>query len=403
VELVWETSEPRSTKARAERLIELLKTVDGMFLGRYLSFPEEVWTWHKYDMFTLQGISCLIGDEFLDGPLTQQALSAESAFSQLKRARKSFKMYSLQYKLKELVQLPPEKESWTHYFLRSSWDRASRLEGTRYTFVAGILSQTRGTGTPPPIVVLQSKIKFLETVTIAPVPFTRTARALISNSLDSVLDRLPQEAFTGLATKARVTVTTAASWENTRKTGGTAESIREILMGYGIESPVPVRDLDTGRITVLRAPDAFETVGEYIFWACLDTVLKTPLEDLKKVFLTVVKEPGKARSVTKGRACLKIVLDLVSKICAWPMKKGLRSSRSGMGQSHHGWNFFLRTMSEEMKEDLFHVIDREENTFGEYVERTDTFEDFFVSSTDFKEATDQMKHEFASLAGNAWM
>jgi hypothetical protein len=172
---------------------------------------------------------------------------------------------------------------------------------------------------------------------------------------------------------------------------------------YSAEVPVPVRDLDTGKIIRYVAPSAFETVGEFVFWASLDTILRTPHEYLRYIFLTVVQEPGKARTVTKGSACLKIVLDVVNKICSWPLKKGIESSTSGMGRSHHAWNYFIRMMSDEMKDDLFKVHERQEEIFEGYVERTDTYDDFYTSSTDYKEATDAMLHQFASKAGNAWM
>lgn len=49
--------------------------------------------------------------------------------------------------------------------------------------------------------------------------------------------------------------------------------------------------------------------------------MQSDMNDLKKVFLTVVNEPGKARSVTKSHASLKIVLDQVSKICCSVLRK----------------------------------------------------------------------------------
>jgi len=116
-----------------------------------------------------------------------------------------------------------------------------------------------------------------------------------------------------------------------------------------------------------------------------------------------VKEPGKARSVTKARACLKIVLDLVSKLCSEPLAKGIRSSQSGMSASNHGWNFFNSFTNELEKNEVFSLLSREETSFEGYVERTDTFEDLFVSSTDYSEATDLLQHTVGRDLGIPWM
>jgi hypothetical protein len=265
------------------------------------------------------------------------------------------------------------------------------------------LSQTRGAGRPPPIVALQSKRDFISCVTIETGRFHPTRVGILHAALEKVLREVPQEAFTGLATKARVTVASSASWERTRKEGGTADALREVLESYSADAPVPIRSLDTGAITGRFGPNGFETIGEFVFWASLDYILRTPPEYMQYLFLTVVQEPGKARTVTKGLACLKIVLDVVSKICSWPLKKGIETSASGMGKSNHAWNYFIRMMSDEMKQDLFEVKARQEEEFEGYVERTDTYEDFFMSSTDYKEATDAMPLEFSKIAADKWM
>lgn len=143
--------------------------------------------------------------------------------------------------------------------------------------------------------------------------------------------------------------------------------------------------------------------GEYIFWRCLDVVLHTPPEMLKRAFVTVVKEPGKGRTVTKASAALKIVLDLVSRLSAEPLKKGVASSQSGMGKSHHGWNFFLSLMTLERREELFKVEKRDQREFADYIERHDIYADLFVSSTDYKTATDYLHHDVAREIGEGWM
>jgi len=392
---------PRSEKTRAERLIELLKTVDGIFLQRYLCYPEEVWTWDRFDLFTLGNISYLLGDEFLDGELRIAAYGIVTAYTQLKRARKWFKSSSHRGTLEQALK-SPDVAPWCLQF-SNVWRRVESARGDRKIFLIGILSQTRGCGTPPPIVLLQSKIKFLRTVAAEPPIIPETLVKIRRAGLAEIIKLLPDRAFTGLSTKARVTVTTSACWENTRKNGGTTEEIRRILHPEVTGNQYPVLDLETGATLSYVDTQRHDSFGELIFWAALDRVLRTPLRELRSCFLTVVKEPGKARSVTKARACLKIVLDVVSKLCAEPLAKGIRSSQSGMTASNHGWNVFLRLFTEEAKEEVFRIATRTEAPFGGYVERTDTYEDLFVSSTDYEEATDRMNHKMASELAHAWM
>jgi len=390
-------------RARALRLIELLKTVDGIFTQRYLCYPEEVWTWDRFDLFTLGNIDSLLGDEFLDGEMSKAAVTIKTAYSQLKASRKWFKMHSHRGSLKRaLCENLDEIPHWCRQFV-NVWKRSLSAEGARKVYILGVLSQTRGCGTPPPLVLLQSKYKFLSTITTEAPPESPTMRTLRRAAMRNVLNELPAHAFTGLATKARVTVSTSSSWEKTRREGGTIEAARELLESLPIGEQIPVRDLDTGRIERYSDVGDFNSVGEAVFWQSLDCVLRTPLSDLTVAYLTMVKEPGKGRTVTKARACLKIVLDLVNKICSEPLEKGIRSSASGMGRAHHGWNLFCRLMSDEVKDLVFPLSTREENAYEGYVERTDTFKNLFMSSTDYQEATDQMSHVVASDLGRAWM
>jgi hypothetical protein len=403
-QLFWSDSRPRNKVHRAQRLLEVLKTVDGLFLQRFMSFPEEDWTWEKYDCFVLQAISILISDEFIDGEVGDEVLQIPTFYAELKSARKAFKLVIHQDEPASHLESLNATPRWVQTFLGSAWKKAARLSGYQRLYVAGTMSQTRGSGTPPPLVILRSKARFIESVSEEPPTMTKTQISLVISALDSLLAELPKGIFTGLATKARVTVTGSACWEETRKSGGTAQAILDIMSKYE-QYHIPVRDLDTGLAVDYRHKDDFDSIGTAVFYACLEEVLKTDPEELRKVHLTLVSEPGKARAVTKGHAALKIVLDTVSKICAWPLKKGFKSSASGMGRSNHGWNLFRDFFSEGMYEELFTEARylREEDTYADHVERRVVWEDCFAGSTDYQEATDRMVHTFADIVGDRWM
>lgn len=87
---------------RSRRLLEMLKTVDGVFAQRFCAFPHEEWTYEKYDLFVLGLIWELITDEFLDGQLTADARKLTTRFSELKKARKTFKLFAGQSTMREV-------------------------------------------------------------------------------------------------------------------------------------------------------------------------------------------------------------------------------------------------------------------------------------------------------------
>jgi len=395
----------RNATYRAQRLIEVLKTVDGLFLQRFMSYPEELWDWEKFDLYVVQAISILLTDEFFDGEVSAYSLDEQDThYEELKRARKAFKLVIHQDEPLEAISSMDSTPRWVQSFLRPVWDRAVRHEGFSRLFLAGTLSQTRGSGTPPPLVVLRSKRKFLRSVQEVPPTVTKTQIGLIQAAFDGVLRDLPDHIFTGLDSKARVTVTGSACWEASRREGGTAQAILTLMEKYE-HIHIPVRNLDTGQVIEYIPKDSFESIGTGVFHACLDEVLNTPVENLREVHLTIVREPGKARVVTKGHAALKIVLDTVSKICSYPLKKGIKSSTSGMGRSHHGWNLFRDFTSEEMYDLLFQE-DRKrrvEDSFHDHVDRTCYWEDLYFSSTDYSEATDRMVHAFGRIIARGWM
>jgi hypothetical protein len=396
----------RNTTYRAQRLLEVLKTVDGLFLQRFLSYPEEVWDWERYDVFVLQALSILITDEFFDGTVSVEALDTQTTFySELKGQRKKIKkVLHSDDPLAAYAAMPPTPR-WVEAYLGPVWRYSIRTSGFPRLFLAGTLSQTRGSGTPPALVLLHSKRKFLRSVQEAPPEMTRTQRDLVSVALDDVISGIPDHVFTGLETKARVTVTGAACWEHSRSEGGTAQAILDIMSKYSDGRGIPIRDLDTGEITSWHTKEQFDSIGTAVFWSCLHEVLQVSPEELAEVSLTLVKEPGKARVVTKGRAALKIVLDTVSKICSYPLKKGLESSASGMGRSNHGWNLFKDMFGEELYPVIFNedLTRRITDPYAEHVQILTFWEDVFFSSTDYQEATDRLVHQFARIAAQKWM
>jgi hypothetical protein len=123
-----------------------------------------------------------------------------------------------------------------------------------------------------------------------------------------------------------VRITEAASFYKTKDQGGTFEETREILernkgkqvMDFDYETKLP-----KGWISEKDC----ESTGDWIFKCALYEIMKCKSkEEFNMVYLCVVSDPAKARSVTKPTAALKVVLDLVSKVCANVLGKAFKSS-----------------------------------------------------------------------------
>jgi hypothetical protein len=404
----------RNRSQRSKRFIELLKTVDGIFFQRFLSYPEEDWNWSSYDNFVLMNLNYLIGDEFIDGEITAKAMTLQTFYALLKQLRKAFKEAAFGGDIGAFcsrienfgISLREGKTKSKAFGFVSQflplYKRCGLEKGNDFLRIAGTLIQTRACGQPPPLVVLQSKRKFILTVSVAPAARSVTQNTLVLAAMENALRDVPSEVFTGLSTKSSISVTSSACWEANRTEGGTDEAIRLIVSDGKRGRPAKILDLETAETLKLSILDEL-SVGEYVFWRCLEETLLIDPEELRFAYLTVVKEPGKARSVTKARACLKIVLDLVHRIVSWPLAKGFESSTSGLLGSNQAWTLFKDFYKDPIREELFQIKDKEVTEFAGYSQIVETYEDFFMSSTDFEEATDYMDNDVANIIADRWM
>jgi len=403
LDFYW-SDELRDRKKRSLRLLEVLKTVNGMFLQRYLAFPEELWNWEKFDLFVLKNLNVLLDDEFLDGDLRKETLGLTTRYSELKKLRNSFKEYAFTNRLDEFDSrsFSQSVPDWlaTHVTM---YRRVHRYKSETYRLsIISMLSQTRCMGTPPPLVVHQSKVKALKTWQEMPVPLTPVEKWLINNRVTSVIGEIPGYVFEGLDTKAAISLTTSACIESNRREGGGTQAISD-LIAEGEQGRLANRiDLDTGAIVERFKYDGSNS-GDFIFWRCLEEVLSKSPERNREAFVAIVREPGKARTVTKGPIALRIVLDVINKICSFPLKK-LSSSSAGMEKDAHGWQMF-KAFFENSKE-TFHLQGKPElvGSPSLRVEKSEirTYDDLFVEFTDYETATDSFHHEVGKIIMMQW-
>jgi hypothetical protein len=86
-----EPTKVRPFKLRYKRFIEILKTVNGVFLTRLVGRPDERWTWRKYDILTLRNLEIFLEDEFRDGVLTHLGALSPTFYKAAKSYRKELK------------------------------------------------------------------------------------------------------------------------------------------------------------------------------------------------------------------------------------------------------------------------------------------------------------------------
>lgn len=391
----------RSRRQRSGRFLEMLQTVEGMFTQRFTSLPEEKWDWDKYDLYTLRNISHLLCDEFFDGELRIDfEFPTDTKFSQLKKIRKTCKQKI--HSTKGAVNFQPHEKitSWAHE-LYTITEIVSGFGLIHKTFATNVVEQTRMCGKVPPLVGLKTKFDTLSLYS-APDHVTDSQLRLVAASMEHLLKEFPDEAFTGLTTKAHLTITTAACWEDTKREGGTITAINELISGCQTGKKVPIVDLYTGAIT---GEDTIENlgIGTYVFWASLDYVLHCDPEETSSVFIVMADEPAKSRTVSKGHAALKMVLDVVNKLCSWPLKKGLASSTSGMEKANHAWNMFREFFKKEHEDICFSELSSSTKTVnGKDVVET-FYRHFYTLSTDYSAATDYFSLKRAKVIGTLWM
>jgi hypothetical protein len=388
----------KGRRARKIRFLQMLRTIDGIFAQKFLAYPDNEWSWQKYDNFVVGMIWMLLPEEFLDDDI--EDVTTETTYETLKRTRKAFKEAFLTDRLPEFV----DEMSRAHISQQIFLPEYRRLMEERDTYyrmqIGSLMCQSRGMGTPPPIVAMRAKIKFIKTVSAEPAPENKYDLKLVTDTLKQILSELPDEYFTGLTTKAGIRVNTNACLEKTREQGGTASAINDFVYTAKLGRKCQIYDLDTGEPTHLKT---FEecTVGEYIFWRALEEVLATPIEKLKEAYIVGVQEPSKTRVITKATASLKIVLELVHGVCSYPLGK-IPSSVSGMTKDNHGWNLFKDFFSHS--DILFNEIEKniQQTSATNYMEER-LWADIYILSTDYSTATDALEHSRARILGVGWM
>jgi hypothetical protein len=203
-----------------------------------------------------------------------------------------------------------------------------------------------------------------------------------------------------LSTKAAIKLTGSASYGKNVLEGGTIIELGEIICQGSWGRPCRIIDLETMELLHVKKLHEVE-LSEYIFYRALEYVLSMSPDELAKVKLVTLSEPGKGRSITKGRACLKVVLDVVNKICVWPLTK-VQSTEAGVSKGHQAWSVF-KSFFGRWKDICFEIDDTENVPMGEGFLKTTHWKEVYVLSTDYNSATDSYDHDIARVIGIPWL
>jgi hypothetical protein len=379
----------------------MLETVNGITQKRILCFPEERWSWEKYDLFVCDLIAFFIEDCFLTKDLLEKGLDHITAFKKHKKILGSLKESLHKGKLlteflsKEDLPLPLRFYiSFSKYVLR--------LPREKVVAIISVLCQKRGQGiTPEPERTLALK-KFIDTVQVKPEPLNSAQIGIIDAALFKLEQIIPKEAFSGLATKAVISLSTSATFEVPRSRGGGKEDALHLLKDAVLEKPTWLWDLETGqRIKTVTLNDV--SYGEYLFHSSIGEIMTSDPEKMSSLRLVAVGEPSKFRVVTAGHIACKIVLDVVNKICHWPLTR-VNSSKSGMAKSNHAWEMFKSFFSDKDIRDIVFKTERKtiQRANGSKLVKEE-YQEVFALSTDYETATDNLRHDVARKIGNWWM
>lgn len=403
-EKVYAFDRPREQalqRSRAARLCQMLVTIDGIFLQKFLSYPEMRWDWERFDNFVLGNLDSLISEEFHDGSITEYSVNrVKSVYKRLKEVRQTIKSLSCKGKYSELIEILKE-DSVSRMFLPEVILLSREHERFREINIRGILMQTRGCGTPPPVETAKAMIKTIETLSQPQKRLTQVEVNAFHKGIDMVLEEIPDYAMTGLSTKAAIRIQATAAFEKTRAEGGGEQAIAEIMNGYHRGRKAKIINLETGKTECFKTLEECESIGEYVFWVCLEDMYTNEIEDVKVVKLVGVKVPGKVRIASKGTIARKIVFDVVNGVCSWVLGKAIESSKSGMTKESHAWEAAKGLIKSP---ECWVESQKTSRALGNcYKEETITFEPLYAGSTDFKMATDFMDFERCSISLTKYM
>jgi hypothetical protein len=355
-----------------QKLRNILATVDGLLMQVTLAFPgsSDFQSWKRIDQIQAGLIANLLDDYFKESDPNRVTI-----FEKIK---------SLRGDIKEKGFNPTQNLSQVHVPRELSAIRVacSLVQGkTPLSHLqVMILSQTRASGVPPPVVYDRTIAK---TKAILTTPASRDLYEQIKGPLAEATDHLYGDLLTRLGTgeqreqffetvmkKSKISLSDSGEFFTSSNVGGKLERARAVLQTNPEISEI---NLHTGKPSgVILTTDS--PIGERLFhWACGRFIDRSKVYENNSMScrISLVAELGKYRTITVSTLQHALLLHPFSHM-GLEILRVFPSSESGIGAANHAWNFFKR---------LSHKNPSASFIFNEDIESS-------VVSTDWESATD---------------
>jgi len=378
-------------------LTQALHTLNGQLVKKFLLFPCEMENYARLAKLTAELFEELVRDYFHDPrELLTEIPTEESIFLRIKDAlkncKRSFSSDNLEVRLSTFDVLPPRckwGKFWHHCFQRLKRRILGRDEdytlSPLWIYTMSGFSQTRNLGYLPPWIAEVKRDGFRKTISreketfpashlklVTKLVMKRAYEEGIERSFLSNLGRKADEDFREVIHSLQIPLKPTASNNSTVSQGGKVEDARQLLSD-GIDNGwvIPIRNFATGEISghlklTENLRESCPHYEDFIFWISFQILLNSFSKshssrygnyfhnlpnslswenDLWKMQIVHISEPGKERNLTKTSALVAWVLTVASKVCQHVLAFS-QDHRAGLVLSAQDWMHQRRISAE---------------------------------------------------------
>ncbi|BDB16246.1 RNA-dependent RNA polymerase [Aspergillus creber narnavirus 1] len=353
----WYKRLPKSGKNKVKKLVqskqgrstlkEIINTCDGVLVSLLLSVPESFGSYSYTDRM----ISSIMMNCFHSYSKFQKGL--KEVRKQVKYQHMTGKKITLRDDLNRTFSFVSPLIS----ILNKSKERRSKS----IIFRLACFVQTRATGLADKRMSEASIESFLETVTVKREFLPDDT---LKESIRMVQDLVLGQTDLGQNPEFRISASSSACYENSRRKGGKFEYLSRIVRKSGMEIP----DLAEGRPGALGNL-AYQTAKQ---------LAERKDESVRCVNVAAVRENGKARVVTSGSFWKESALQPYSHLTIHLLKT-IKNIRNGLRAAKLGWKAI----------ESLHYLENDTEFLYQWMEKV------FVYSTDWEKATDKPTPQMA--------
>lgn len=428
---------------------QALHTVNGMITKKFLLFPCEMEGYTQLARLTCELFEELIID-YLKEPTGSEKLPGDSVFMRMKTkckaVKRNFASESIEHRLScfdIILGDRSERCKFAKFFAPALKRLKKRVESmdSDYTTSLGWIhtmsgfSQTRNLGYLPSWIAKIKREEFRATIgrekTKVPREDLEWIRTVIrKRSFEMGIEpnflnlgrstRTITDDFKEVINSIKLPLKPTASIRSTVFQGGKVEDARQLLDdAMNGEWKVPVRNLSTGRIEEYLQLSLDNRIEKppfegYLFWISLQIILNyfgrsgkmngyyKPFmyeipgsesweEELWKMSIVHISEPGKERNLTKTSPCVAWVLTIISKVSQAVLSLN-QDHKAGLILSAQDWMHQKRVSSESYESDWMYDLQTRKRMPG-----------VWNGFQDWKESTDYIPRQVGGAALAAWL